>query len=416
MKKYTEIIKEYLYRNAKTVLKPAYKRLQFPFVDPGEGYEGNLWDWDSYWISYALLYALRKDKKGAEAAFGVPAEEIVSHVKGCVQNFLALQEEDGFEPTVVTGDGILADFFTSEHKKGTRLNQIKPFLCQAAYNVSDYLGDYQWFDVEKLIKYLEYYEKNQQDEGTGLFVWENDIMIGIDNNPTVFFRPTRSSADIYLNSFLYLEYTLLAKMLTKLKDGRAVEIARKGESLKQAINTYMWDKRDGIYYSQDMQFFRTQIKVGEQAFHENLLPHWKTMPLRIRFWGCFLPLYVGICDERQAKSLIAHLKDEAVMAKYGIRTLAGDETMYSLEKSSNPSNWLGAIWTVSNYCVWKGLCRYREKKLSKKLCRATVALIGKNLVEYGDMFESYQPDSGEPNMYPGFICWNLLLLEMLDHI
>ena len=87
--------------------------------------------------------------------------------------------------------------------------------------------------------------------------------------------------------------------------------------------------------------------------------------------------------------------------------------MYNLEKTSNPSNWLGAIWGISNYCVWKGLKRYGEEEIAKKLQKATIELYGKNLKKYGEFFESYQPDSGEPNLNPGFLSWNLLIAEML---
>ena len=31
------------------------RMMKHPFIDPGSVYEGNLWDWDSFWASYALL-------------------------------------------------------------------------------------------------------------------------------------------------------------------------------------------------------------------------------------------------------------------------------------------------------------------------------------------------------------------------
>jgi len=32
--------------------------------------------------------------------------------------------------------------------------------------------------------------------------------------------------------------------------------------------------------------------------------------------------------------------------------------MYTLNFSSNPSNWLGPVWILVNYLVWKSLMRY----------------------------------------------------------
>ena len=31
------------------------------------------------------------------------------------------------------------------------------------------------------------------------------------------------------------------------------------------------------------------------------------------------------------------------------------------------------------------------------------------------MFESYHPDTGEPNLFPGFLSWNLLAIELCGH-
>ena len=138
------------------------------------------------------------------------------------------------------------------------------------------------------------------------------------------------------------------------------------------------------------------------------------MPLKIRFWACFLPLYVGVCNEEQANRLCEHLHDPDVMATYGVRTLARNEKMYNLEKSNNPSNWLGAIWTIANYLVYKGLLRYNKTELAEELRNKTVFLLQKNLEKHGEMFESYHPDTGEPNLFPGFLSWNLLAIELCE--
>lgn len=109
-------------------------------------------------------------------------------------------------------------------------------MCQAILNACEFSGDYAWFDKEKALKYLEYYEANQRDEKTGLFFWQDDIMIGIDNNPTVFFRPPRTCADIYLNTFMALEYEALQKVFAAAGDDRAADLKTRAERLKSAIN------------------------------------------------------------------------------------------------------------------------------------------------------------------------------------
>jgi len=126
-------------------------------------------------------------------------------------------------------------------------------------------------------------------------------------------------------------------------------------------------------------------------------------------------MYAGICNGERAERMCAHLMDnDDLFAEYGIRTLAKNEKMYSLVKSKgNPSNWLGAIWTVANYCVYKGLVRYGKSELAERMRTATVRLLEKALKEHGDLFESYHPDTGEPFMHAGFLSHNLPVLEML---
>ena len=336
-------------------------------------------------------------------------------MKGCVQNFLSAQESDGYIPVMLSGNGLFAGYFHAEHERGVPLNQHKPFLCRSALQAGEFANDYKWIDCDKLAAYLRYYETRQLDERSGLFIWQDDIMIGIDNNPTVYYRAPRSSADIYLNSFLVSEYDAMAQILRR-RGKDAAEYERRAAALRTTINREMWDEKDGIYYSQDVGFVKTERAYNGFTFHEGFAPKWRTVPLKIRFFGCFLPLYAGICNEEQAEKLCIHLHDSDVMAAYGMRTLARNEKMYNLGKSNNPSNWLGAIWIVANYLVYKGLLRYNKIELAEELRHKTILLLQNNLERHGEMFESYHPDTGEPNLFPGFLSWNLLSVEMCKEI
>lgn len=410
----TNKIEQYILAHMGGVLKPPVNNLKYPFIVPGTGYMSELWSWDAYWESLSIKRAFEIYGKEKMAASGLPQEKAAEYIRGSVLNFLDAQESDGFIPTMVSAGGLFEGFFHNEYEKGTPMNQCLPFICQFALLAGEFCENYD-FDTDKLVKYMTYYEKHQYDEKSGLFFWQNDVMIGVDNNPTVFYRPQRSGADIFLNSFVYLEYVSLAKLLEKSKDERAAEIKAKAEKLKAAINREMWDERDGIYYSQDIDMPKTEISVKGVMLHAGLAPHWHTMPLKIRFWGCFLPMYAGICSEAQAERMCAHLKEnDDLFAAYGIRTLAKNEKMYSLVKSEgNPSNWLGAIWVIANYCVYKGLEKYGKRELSEKLRKATVDLLNTNIEKHDDFFESYHPDTGEPFMHPGFLSHNLPVIDML---
>ena len=68
---------------------------------------------------------------------------------------------------------------------------------------------------------------------------------------------------------------------------------------------------------------------------------------------------------------------------------------------------------MANYLVYKGLLRYNKIELAENLRDKTVLLLKKSLTEHGEMFESYHPDTGEPNLFPGFLSWNLLIMDLL---
>ncbi len=412
----TENIKKYFLQNIKNILKPPAANLRYPFIVPGAGYMSELWGWDAYWVALALRKAFGVFDESELERAGISRETAIAHMRGSVLDFLDSQQADGYIPVMTASEGLFAGFFESEYKKGIPHNQHLPFLCRFALLASEFSGEYDWFDMDKLVAYTEYFEQKQYCERSGLYFWQDDIMIGIDNNPTVFARPPASSADIFLNCFMYLEYDALYELLNKSGDGRAEHALEMREKLKDAVNSEMWDERDGIYYSQDINLHRTKCVVKGVELHSGLPPHWNSVPLKIRFWGCFLPMYAGICSPERAQRMCAHLtENDDILAAFGIRTLAKNEKAYSLVKSAgNPSNWLGAIWTIANYCVYKGLCRYEKAELAEKVRGATLDLLNNSLSKYGDFFESYNPDSGAPFMHAGFLSHNLPVIDMLE--
>ncbi len=409
------IIEEYMLSNIRGIFKEPVECLEKPFIAPGAVYSRELWGWDAYWSSRAIFSAFSRHAERELKEFGLSRELIERYVKGSITDFLDAQKSDGYIPIMISGGGLFEGYFESEHGRGAPLNQHMPFLCQWIAETCEFFGDRDVFDAEKLAAYLAYFEKNQFDKNSGLFFWQDDIMVGIDNNPTVYMRPPRSGADIFLNCFMYSEYRAFERLLKKFGDNRAAEIGEKADRLKAAINCEMWDERDGLYYSQDVGFYREKKYVKDVAFHSGLEPNYYSLPLKIRFWACFLPMYAGICDDVRAKRMCNHLTDnDDILAEYGIRTLAKNEKMYSLEKSGNPSNWLGAVWTVANYCVYKGLARYGQTELAECVRSRTEKLINGCIKNHGDTFESYHPDTGEPFMNRGFLSFNLLALDMTE--
>jgi putative isomerase len=88
------------------------------------------------------------------------------------------------------------------------------------------------------------------------------------------------------------------------------------------------------------------------------------------------------------------------------------EKMYSLRASGNPSNWLGPVWGISNYMVWRGLVKYGFEQDARELAAKTIVLFGRDFQHAGALHEYYDPETGEPILNKGFQDWNYLVLNM----
>ena len=106
------------------------------------------------------------------------------------------------------------------------------------------------------------------------------------------------------------------------------------------------------------------------------------------------------------------LDNQAFWAPYGVRTLSKYEKMYTIEATGNPSCWLGPVWGISNYLVFRGLVKYGFVDEARVLAEKTVQLFENDIVICGEMHEYYNPESGIPIINQGFQNWNLLAINM----
>ncbi|UZQ86593.1 FGGY family carbohydrate kinase [Thermoclostridium stercorarium] len=380
---------------------------KYPFIDPGSVYDGNLLDWDSFWSVYALAAYEKTLNDG-----GAFRKKLIEGAMGNVLNFLSFQLDDGYIPMMVSkyNQGENEEpYLIKKHKDGVILNMHKPFLCQQACLVSGLTGSFSWLEgyIEKLERYFECYDRYYYNENCGLYVWADDVMIGMDNDPAVFGRPRFSTAGIYLNSFMVKEMHSMAKILKNTaRNDRADYYAQKAENLKAAIQNECYDPRDKFFYSVDVK------TRSYDWFHKGLGVFWKTLPIKIQAWTGFVPMYSEIASGEQAECLVRmHLENKNTFCSdFGVRSLAKDEKMYNLEASINPSNWLGPVWLVVNYVVFRGLLNYGYKEEAAELCNKTLLLLGEDYKKTGTLHEYYNPETGQPIMNPGFLNWNMLQL------
>ena len=97
--------------------------------------------------------------------------------------------------------------------------------------------------------------------------------------------------------------------------------------------------------------------------------------------------------------MVKHIFDpDTFGSDFGLTTLSKDEKMFDLSVTNNPSNWLGPIWLVANYVVFRGLLNYGYRMEAEIMYKRTMRLLGEDLEKTGCLHEYYNPFNGEPVM------------------
>ncbi len=371
-------------------------------VTKNSSYPSQLWDWGN-WANNIALRQIAK-YQGKE-------NDLIKHEIGSVNNFLNEQHEDGsIEIAVFSGKE--HDFVSLMPHR----NVHKPVLAQHVAFILKYVDALDWAKeiFPKLKKFVTFYEENAKHE-SGLFYFFDDFAIGVDNDPSTFYRPDNSSASIFLNSLMYMELgsmSHIASLIGKLEDAEYYK--QKQAELKNAINEHCYDEKDGMYYSCDINLRPIEPDV---LLHSGAPRHYSTLIQRLGCWSSFLPLWAGIPTKEQAERIVKEnlLDEKGFWAPYGVRSLSKYEKMYRLVGTGNPSSWQGGVWILSNYFVFKALLRYGYKKEAEELATKTLDLLAMNLEKNGAFHEYYDPETGEGLFNKGFSSWNLLAFNMLEY-
>lgn len=295
-------------------------------------------------------------------------------------------------------------------------NQAKPVFGQLALLIADETKSVDWLapNFERLLRFYSSWVLGNES-AIGLLVWGDDVAIGNDNDPTTFGRPFFSSANLLLNCLFHQDLIASSQLAGRL--GRSSDqrrLAEQAQSLGQKIQKHCWDPRDNFYYTVDVQCIDRRRELIPTV-QPGMAMSWQSLPLRIQTFTGFLPLWCKIASSEQAAALVRtnYLADDRFQAAFGVRSLSSREAMYSMQFSSNPSNWLGPVWIIVNYLVWKALANSGFQQEADALRDKTVRLLAGDLVANGSLNEYYHPDSGEALSHKGFMDWNLLVLEML---
>lgn len=397
-------LKEYLKKLGNSLLSPPAGNFLHPSIVVTKGcYPSQLWDWGN-WANNIAVRQIATEQ-GTQ-------KELFAYEKGSVMNFLNEQREDGSIDIVIASDPKFDLAPIMPHR-----NVHKPVLAQHVAFICKYTQDLTWLKeiYPKLERFVAYYENNAKHE-SGLFYFFDDFAIGVDNDPSTFYRPDNSSASIFLNSLMYMELGAMAYLaeLIENEEKKAYYSAKRAE-LKDAINRHCYDEKDGMYYSCDINLRPIDQNV---LLHSGAPRHYSTLLQRLGCWSSFLPLWAGIPTKEQAERIVKEnlLDEKAFWAKYGVRSLSKYEKMYRIVGTGNPSSWQGGVWILSNYFVFKGLLRYGYEREGKALATQTIELLNKDFLENGAFHEYYDPETGAGVFNKGFSSWNTLAANILAYL
>ncbi len=408
LERWERLLEQYVRTACEQMTREPGGQLAHPYTvpsSPGSPYYASaLWDWDSWSISIVLGQVELDTGCGGRFA---------AYEQGCVLNFLDHTDGDGVMPIQLTPEKTLA------HGDPTRAggfaeNMHKPVVAQHAALLTRRAGSVDWIRprVPTIGLFVDRYLESHVHAGTGLAYWQSDFAVGVDNDPSVFYRPGKSTASVYLNSLLYRELLAYAYLLEELGDlQEANRRRRRAQDLADAMSAHLWDERDGTFYSADLAL--RPVDPGDWL-HRGAPRSWPALLMRVDGWSSFLPMWGGLATHEQAERMAERVRDpRTFQATYGVRSLSRLEKMYDLRASNNPSNWLGPVWGISNYMVFRGLVKYGFDEDARVLAEKTVRLFGRDLESSGGLHEFYHPDSGEPVMTKGFQNWNFLVLNMI---
>lgn len=410
--RYIPLLRDYILSSAPEMTREPAGHITKPYIVPSSPdspyYSVHLWDWDSWLTSVALSQVEAETEAG----------RFQKYEQGAVLNFLEHTTDDGQMPVQMHPDGYLRHGdFADDEEYGTSQNMHKPVIVQHAALLARRAGDAEWLrpHLPKLEAFLKRYLTVHLHEKTGLAYWQTDFAVGVDNDPSVYYRPNKSTASIYLNALLYRELLAYGDILEKLNDLKTANVwRRRAQDLVDAVNTHLWDERDGTFYSADLAL--RDVDAADWL-HSGAPRHWDSLLLRVDNWSSFLPMWAGFASQEQAERMVLRYRDARTFhATYGVRTLSRLEKMYDLRASNNPSNWLGPIWGISNYLVFQGLRKYGFHEDARELAEKTVLLFGQDLEQNGCLHEYYHPDNGEPIMTRNFQNWNFLVLQMIAYL
>ena len=283
----------------------------------------SLWLWDS------VFHAL-----GHRRISGDLAESLIHAI-------WAHQGDNGYVPHMA--NSVLASSITQP-----------PVIAWGSWHVYKTTGNKEFLKevFEHNKAFLNWCREFRRVSDKELYTWEttNDVNCrcdecGMDNSPRFDTKDPLFAIDF--SCFMASDVRAMKKIAEEL--GLADEAAFYDEWYKAIaadVNAWLWSEEDKFYFD---------YNIPKQELH--------------KVWSVasFLPIFAGICNEEQAKCLVAHLQDpESFATPFPIPSISMKDATFGSDM------WRGPVWINYNYMLGEGLENYGYGEFAEEIYNKTI--------------------------------------------
>lgn len=217
--------------------------------------------------------------------------------------------------------------------------------------------------------FLEWMKNNRKPSGKELYEWKttNDIKCrcdesGMDNSPRFDIHKPLYAIDF--SCFMAADTKAMAQIADILGNSELSSYYSEWhERIKNDVNAFLWSEEDGFYFD---------LAISDGKFN--------------KVWSVasFLPLYAGVCSDKQAEILVGHLKDtDSFGTVLPIPSISKQDATFGTDM------WRGPVWVNFNYLVSEGLGTYGYSDLAFSIMSRTAEVINRIYKDTGIVFEFF---------------------------
>lgn len=352
------------------------------------GYFNGFWAWDSWKHSVALVHF---------------EPELA---KNQIRTMFDFQNEQG----------MIIDCMNTDETKNYEswnlnwLNTKPPLASWSVWEVFKETGDKEFLKemYPKLVKYHKWWYANRDHDQNGLCEygsslpkvyackWESGMDDGVrfDKSKMVKNNDQAYSLDqesMDLNSFLFYEKQLLAKISEELQDqNSSAKFTKEAEALKKKIRDLMFDSESGYFYDITLKERKHIPVMGSEGW---------------------IPLWTKVAEKRQADKVVKNMLDPEKFGTYiPLPTMAKDHPKFF----SAGNYWRGPVWLDQVYFGIHSLKNYGYQKEADLYTKQIFERLEGLNIPGPAIRENYNPLTGEGKFGHNF-SWSaahLLLLYM----